>query len=212
MFRLPLGRSATINLVRQSRSNFCPVESGVGESLVNLFKNSQFHWVFVTVNFTNIKIKFKPIYLGGVNRLFDSPSYTSVLSKMNSKRSEKEARNATGEHPKSPVFVRADPQKLIPSEGAVNAAKLRSDSTTQMDITALSSSEGFSYGRINVRQPAVNEYWDPTTWQTKPIVQDVVYDNAKEIEKVVYYESALANVFNESNESRHYRNWNLYLR
>ncbi|KAK7207219.1 DAHP synthetase [Myxozyma melibiosi] len=77
--------------------------------------------------------------------------------------------------PKSPVFVRVDPQKLVPSEGAIRAAKLRSNSIAVPDDEAVNA--GVS--------AADKANWGPTTWHSKPIVQDVVYDNEKAVEKAL---------------------------
>lgn len=78
--------------------------------------------------------------------------------------------------PKSPVFIKVNPQKLVPSDGAIRAAKLRSNSTTTQgevpkDDEAKSTNSGAA--------------WNPTTWHSKPIVQDVVYDNEQAVERVL---------------------------
>ncbi|KAK9365495.1 DAHP synthetase [Lipomyces kononenkoae] len=73
-----------------------------------------------------------------------------------------------------PVFIKEDPQKLIPSEGAIRTAKLRSSSIDHAE-----------YGTSHDELLGTNEHtdkWTPTSWHTKPIVQDVVYSSLDDVE------------------------------
>jgi len=68
--------------------------------------------------------------------------------------------------PTEPIVVVEDPQKPVPSEYARSAAKVRSKSS--------------DHG-ANQRPPLLNA-WDPASWQSKPITQDVMYDDEQELE------------------------------
>uniref|UniRef100_A0A060TDW8 Phospho-2-dehydro-3-deoxyheptonate aldolase n=1 Tax=Blastobotrys adeninivorans TaxID=409370 RepID=A0A060TDW8_BLAAD len=67
---------------------------------------------------------------------------------------------------KQPKVVVTDPEPLAPSEAARSAAKLRSQSGSG-------------------ERPVITEtkQWTPTSWQSRPIKQDVVYDDYKAVEK-----------------------------
>ncbi|ODQ65878.1 DAHP synthetase [Nadsonia fulvescens var. elongata DSM 6958] len=75
------------------------------------------------------------------------------------------------------IFVVADPEKLVPSEGAKSAAKLRSKSNEMGEIRPILAS-------LKPSSTAIPEVpaWTPTSWQSKPITQDVVYDDYKKVE------------------------------
>ncbi|KAK9461327.1 DAHP synthetase [Lipomyces oligophaga] len=78
---------------------------------------------------------------------------------------------------RSPVFVKVDPQKLVPSEGAIRAAKLRTNAETlTTNVPKVDS--------IKHETKQLGE-WDPTSWHSKPIVQDVIYDDEKAVEKAL---------------------------
>ncbi|KAK9476759.1 DAHP synthetase [Lipomyces japonicus] len=81
--------------------------------------------------------------------------------------------------PDGVVFVVENPQKLVPSEGAKNAAKLRSNSTSRQ---VFDNNVGFD---------TQEKGWEPTSWQSKPIVQDVVYDDENAVEKALQKLEAL---------------------
>ncbi|KAK9472438.1 DAHP synthetase [Dipodascopsis tothii] len=87
---------------------------------------------------------------------------------------------------KSPVFRRADVVKHTPSEGAVRAAKLRSNSVSQAAGDGSDQAARLP-NTIPTSTPdgPASQPWDVTSWQSKPIVQDVVYDDAKEVEKAL---------------------------
>lgn len=65
--------------------------------------------------------------------------------------------------------VVSDPQRPGASEGAKSAAKLRTQSGTLEERPVLKDD-----GR-----------WKPTSWQTKPIKQDVVYEDYSEVERAL---------------------------
>lgn len=66
-----------------------------------------------------------------------------------------------------PIIVRHDPHKLEPSSGVKTAAKIRSKSN---DVT---------------ERPAISKTWSPSSWQSHPIVQDVVYDDEAALEEAL---------------------------
>ena len=67
-----------------------------------------------------------------------------------------------------PKYLVTKPERLIASEGAKSAAKLRTKSNDMP--SKLTLNDGL---------------WSPTSWQTKPITQDVVYDDYVEVEKAL---------------------------
>ncbi|KAK9456983.1 DAHP synthetase [Dipodascopsis uninucleata] len=87
--------------------------------------------------------------------------------------SENSKKQANG---KAPVFVIADPVKLMPSESAIKAARLRSLSSVSDTKPAFGHTADKDVNTDN---------WSPETWQGKPIVQDVIYDNAEEVEEAL---------------------------
>lgn len=75
------------------------------------------------------------------------------------------------EKPKVNV-VMSDPQKPEASDGAKSAAKLRSLSGTLEERPKLTDDND-------------GTNWSPTSWQSKPIKQDVVYDDYNEVEQAL---------------------------
>ncbi|ODV92504.1 hypothetical protein CANCADRAFT_56157 [Tortispora caseinolytica NRRL Y-17796] len=67
-------------------------------------------------------------------------------------------------------IITTEPPRLAPSEGAKLAAKLRT--------LSMSPTESF-------RPSGLKDEWTPTSWQAKPIQQDVVYDDAEAVEKAL---------------------------
>lgn len=65
-----------------------------------------------------------------------------------------------------PKVVITDPTPLKASEGAKSAAKLRSKSKEAAQLP----------------KPELGDAWAPTSWQSKPITQDVVYDDYEGVE------------------------------
>lgn len=70
----------------------------------------------------------------------------------------------------SPQVQVHNPEKLAASEGAKSAAKLRTKSTDGTEQ------------RPDLAADAGSNVWTPTSWQHKPIKQDVVYDDYSEVE------------------------------
>ncbi|KAK9325801.1 DAHP synthetase [Lipomyces orientalis] len=86
----------------------------------------------------------------------------------------------------SPVFIKVNPQKLTSSEGAIKTARLRSNS---IDYTERETSNRPSDDLTGTGNDKFQ--WDPTSWHTKPIVQDVVYSSMKGVEKALQKLEAL---------------------
>lgn len=89
-----------------------------------------------------------------------------------------------------PRVVVANPEKLTPSEGARSAAKLRtlSGSGSRPPVTG----EAMTVDKDESGQQSANSdsdstsaEWSPTSWQSKPIKQDVVYDDAAAVERAL---------------------------
>ncbi|CAN6656757.1 hypothetical protein TRVA0_029S00826 [Trichomonascus vanleenenianus] len=79
---------------------------------------------------------------------------------------------------KEPRIQIQNPEKLVPSEAAKSTAKLRSKSFDK-PLGGLSESE-----RAKLQAEIANG-WSPTSWHSKPITQDVVYDDFSEVEKAL---------------------------
>jgi hypothetical protein len=80
---------------------------------------------------------------------------------------------------RSPVFIKVDPQKLVPSKGAIRTAKLRSNSVDYTESQIIHEQRDDVHGNTDNKNQ-----WGPTSWHTKPIVQDVIYSSMEDVEKV----------------------------
>ncbi|KAK9388296.1 DAHP synthetase [Lipomyces mesembrius] len=89
-------------------------------------------------------------------------------------------KNVSRSRSRSPVFIKVDPQKLIPSEGAIRTAKLRSNSVDYTESQVIHEQSDDLHGNVDNKSQ-----WYPTSWHTKPIVQDVIYSSMEDVEKAL---------------------------